>query len=249
MIIDRPQDTKPLRQLWKQAFGDTDAFLDSFFAFGFSPNRCRQLSIDGNVVSALYWFDCSYNGKKIAYLYAVATDKAFRGRGLCPMLMEDTHRHLQSLGYAGALLVPVSESLFRFYEKLGYRTCSTVSEFTCAATGSIAMRSVTAQEYATLRQDFLPPGSVALEGSMLNFLKEQYIFYAGEDFALCAASEGETLIAAELLGNVSAAPGITAALGKRQGRFRTPGAGKPFAMYRSLSCEADMPSYFALALD
>lgn len=249
MIIDKPTSTEPLRQLWKQAFGDTDAFLDSFFAFGFSPDRCRQLSVDGKVVSALYWFDCSFNGKKIAYLYAVATDKAFRDRGLCRLLMEDTHRHLQSLGYAGALLVPVSEKLFCFYEKLGYRTCSAVNEFTCEATGTVELSHITGEDYCVLRQQYLPAGSVDPGGSMVAFLKAQYFFYAGKDFVLCAASEGDTLIVAELLGNTSAAPGIVAMMGKKQGRFRAPGDSKPFAMYRSLAYEADMPSYFALALD
>ena len=57
MIIDNPTNTEPLRRLWKQAFGDTDSFLNSFFTFGFSPDRCRQITVDGNVAAALYWFD------------------------------------------------------------------------------------------------------------------------------------------------------------------------------------------------
>ena len=249
MIIDKPASTESLRQLWKQAFGDTDAFLDSFFTFGFSPNRCRQITIDSKVVAALYWFDCSFNGKKTAYVYAVATDKAFRGRGLCRMLIEDTHRHLQSLGYQGALLVPGSEILFQFYKKLGYRTCSSIREFTCKAAGTVSLQPVTAENYNLLRRKYLPVGSVEPDGSMLAFLKEQYFFYAGENFILAATSEGDTLITTELLGDISAAPAIVAMMGKKQGRFRTHGTDKPFAMYYPLAQELDRPSYFALALD
>ncbi len=249
MIIDKPSNTEPLRQLWKQAFGDTDAFLDSFFTFGFSSNRCRQITIDGKVVAALYWFDCSFGDKKIAYLYAVATDKAFQGRGLCRILMEDTHRHLQSLGYHGAFLVPVSEGLFSLYQKLGYRTCSSVNEFTCKASGTVLLHPVTAEDYNLLRRKYLPAGSVALDGSMLNFLKEQYFFYAGENFILCATAEGNTLIVAELLGDTSVAPSVVAVLGQKKGRFRTPGNEKPFAMYYPFTYSQDKPSYFSLALD
>lgn len=249
MIIDKPASTEPLRQLWKQAFGDTDAFLNNFFTFGFSPNRCRQISIDGNVAAALYWFDCSFNGKKIAYLYAVATDEAYRNRGLCRHLMEDTHRHLRSLGYAGALLVPVSKELFRFYEKLGYRTCSSVKEFTCKAAGTAALRFIAMEDYFLLRKKHLPAGSVEPDGAMLDFLSEQYFFYAGENFVLCATAEGDTLIVAEFLGDASAASGIVAALGKKQGRFRTPGNDTPFTMYFPLTPDLDKPSYFALAMD
>lgn len=249
MIIDTPSSTEPLRQLWKQAFGDPDAFIDTFFACAFSPNRCRQITVDGKVAAALYWFDCTFSGKKIAYLYAVATDKAYRNRGLCRLLMEDTHRHLQSLGYAGTLLVPGSTGLFELYKKLGYRTCSTVREFTCKAAGTVPLRFITAEDYAALRKNYLPADSVEPEASMLTFLKELYFFYAGKDFILCATAEKDTLIVAELLGDTSAAPGIVTMMGKKQGRFRTPGNDKPFAMYYSLSHALDKPSYFALALD
>lgn len=249
MIIDKPTSTEPLRQLWKQAFGDTDSFLDSFFTSGFSPNRCRQITIDGKVVSALYWFDCAFNGKKIAYLYAVATDEAYRDRGLCRLLMEDTHRHLKGLGYAGALLVPGNAGLFAFYKKLGYRTCSSVSEFTCKADGAASLKFITIDDYFHRRKSYLPAGSVEPDGAMLNFLSEQYFFYAGENFVLCATAEKDTLVVSELLGDISAAPGIVAAMGKKQGRFRTPGNDKPFGMYYPLTYGQDKPSYFALALD
>ena len=100
MIINQPQSSHipALRQLWKQAFGDPDAFLDGFFETGFSPDRCRCIMLDQQILAALYWFDCTWNGKKIAYLYAVATDLQYRGNGLCRALMENTHLHLKFLG-------------------------------------------------------------------------------------------------------------------------------------------------------
>ena len=89
MTIDQPSDTQALRRLWKQAFGDSDAFLDSFFSVGYSCDRCRQLSLDSQLAAALYWFDCSFSGKPVAYVYAVATDAAFQGQGLCRALMAE----------------------------------------------------------------------------------------------------------------------------------------------------------------
>ena len=81
MIIDYPAENAipQLRGLWKEAFGDEDAFLDAFFATGFSPDRCRCVTVDGQLAAALYWFDCSWEEKPLAYLYAVATGKAYRG--------------------------------------------------------------------------------------------------------------------------------------------------------------------------
>lgn len=249
MIIDKPANAEPLRQLWKEAFGDTDAFLDSFFSFGFSPERCRQITLDGKVVSALYWFDCSFEDKKVAYLYAVATNKAYQGQGLCRILMEDTHRHLQSLGYDGVLLVPGNEGLFKLYHKLGYRTCSSVKEFTCKAAGTVPIRFIAAEEYLSIRQKYLPVGSIAPGDNMLRFLTEQYFCYAGDNFALCATASGSTLIATEFLGDVSAASGIVSVMGKKEGRFRTIGTEKPFGMYYPLTYHFEKPTYFPFAFD
>lgn len=249
MTIDQPSDTQALRCLWKQAFGDSDAFLDSFFSVGYSCDRCRQLSLDSQLAAALYWFDCSFSGKPVAYVYAVATDAAFQGQGLCRALMADTHRHLQKLGYVGAILVPGAPSLFKFYEKLGYRTCSHMDRFTCQAGTPVPLRPVDAAEYAALRRRFLPPDSVVQEGPLLAFLQTQTAFFAGPDFVCCASLDGDVLTVPEFLGNPASAPGFTAALQARQGHFRTPGKTFPFAMYYPLSNELEAPGYLGLALD
>ena len=251
MTIDAPQDIHipALRQLWKQAFGDSDAFLDGFFSTGYAPERCRILALDGRLAAALYWFDCEWDGHRLAYLYAVATDKAFQGQGFCRALMEDTHRHLRDLDYDGVVLVPGSDNLFRLYEKLGYRTCSTVREFSCpAATEPVALRMLSTDEYAALRRRFLPLGGIIQEKETLVFLQTFADFYAGDNLLLAAYRDGAQLIVSELLGDIHAAGSIVKALGCSDGRFRTPGIGKPFAMFRPLS-DCPAPSYFGLALD
>ena len=249
MIIDRPTSTEPLRLLWKQAFGDSDSYLDTFFRIGYSPERCFQATLEGKTAGALYWFDCQFGDGKIAYLYAVATEEAYRGQGVCRALMEHTHRHLQCLGYSGAILVPGSESLFRFYEKLGYKTCCSISEISCSAGIPVALQEIDSAEYARLRKALLPAGAVAQEGVLLDFLSSQASFYKGNQVLLCAAVEGDKAFIPELLGDTKQAPGIVAALGAREGLFRTPGSHRPFAMYYPLTACREMPAYFAFALD
>lgn len=250
MNIDYPSQaqTDDLRDLWQEAFVDDDAFMDLFYTYGFAPDRCRCVTIDGHVAAALYWFDCQYRGRPLAYLYGVATAKAFRGKGLCRALAENTHQHLKYLGYAGAILVPAGEKLFQMYEKMGYSVCASVSEFVCTAGPTPAqMRQVDAEEYRLLRRQFLPENGVVQEGDNLDFLQTMADFYAGEDFLVCI-SRDEEFFAPELLGNEQAAPGILTALRKNQGHFRGPGGGKPFAMYCPLS-DAPAPGYFGLAFD
>ena len=70
-----------LRRLWRQVFEDPEDFLDLFFGLPGCLDRCCVASRDGKVVSALYWFDCDFRGRKLAYLYGAATDPVYRGRG------------------------------------------------------------------------------------------------------------------------------------------------------------------------
>ena len=239
-----------LRRLWQQAFGDSEETLDAFFSVGFSPNRCCYICDDGVPVSALYWFDCDLAGYKLAYIYAVATEKAHRSRGLARKLMEKAHRLLMQQGYAGAILVPGEESLFSFYEKLGYHTATCISEFSCQAGDTpVALTPVSPEEYAVLRRAYLPKDSVAQESATLSYLATYARFYKGDDFLLAAAQDGDRLLVQELLGNTRAAPGILRALNLPQGNFRAPGAGRPFAMLLPLEKDCPIPTYFGLALD
>lgn len=252
MTIDRPEahQIPGLRALWQQAFNDTDAFLDNFFSTGFASDRCRCVTKDGKVAAALYWFDAEYRSKPVAYLYAVATAEAFRGRGLCHALMEDTHAYLAALGYAGTVLVPGSESLFHFYARMGYRVFSTVGEFFCTASGpAVPLQPISPEEYARLRKALLPENSVIQEGATLTFLQTQADFFAGRGILLAASRNGDTALIPELLGDPANAPGILKTLGAEKGTFRTPGNDRPFAMYRSLTAAPPAKGYFGLALD
>lgn len=239
-----------LRLLWQEAFGDSEETLDSFFATGYSPDRCHYICEDGIPVSALYWFDCELCGYKLAYVYAVATLKSHRGKGLAHRLMEQTHEILKSQGYAGAILVPGEQELFSYYERLGYRAATKAEELSAVATASpVFISRITPAEYATYRRKYLPEGGVLQEGETLSYLATYAKFYKGEDFLLSATKEGETLLVHELLGNTDCCGNILCALACKTGRFRAPGEGRDFAMLLPFGADCPTPSYFGLALD
>ena len=248
MIIDHPNETAGLRQLWKEAFGDSDAFLDIFFTHGYSPRRCRCITEGNTVAAALYWFDCSFSGKKIAYLYAVATALSHRGQGLCRKLMADTHALLARQGYAGAILVPGEESLFDFYATMGYQSIPCADTIRCTpANTPFPVTALSADAYATLRRQLLPKKGVLQEGENLTFLAEICTLYGGDSWVMAASAEGNTLTAMEFLGDTAPIPGILATLNMAHGTFRIPGEA-PFAMYLPFD-GGDAPSYFGLAFD
>ena len=252
MTIDTPKISHApvLRRLMMDTFGESDAFLDLFYSVAYSPERARAAYIDDKLVSALYWFDCECGGDRIAYLYAIATDKAHRGCGAASALIRNTEEHLRALGYSSAILVPQSPSLFSFYENLGFNRATEICEFSVEASKrKVALRELSADEFVTERARFLEDGGIKEDVTLIKLLTDNAKFYTGEDFLLAASRTGDHLVGIELLGARDLAPDILASLGCRTGRFRTPGQGRDFAMYLPLSPTATRPTYFGIALD
>ncbi len=251
MIIDRPtRETIPaLKALWLQAFDDPRVFIDSFFSKGFSYRRCRCVWVDDTLAAALYWFDCQWQDKKLAYLYAVATDRAFRKRGMCRALIADTHNHLESLGYTGCVLVPGSQELFAFYEKLDYRTFCFVKKVCPTPDTPVVARPLDREEYAWLRLAYLPENSVVQDGDTLAFLQTFAQFYQGDNCIFCVSLDGDVAYFQEFLGDTACLPGIIGALKAKKGFVRLPGDDIPFAMYHSLTEDTATPTWFGIPLD
>ncbi len=253
MIIKNPAVSRipELKALWKEAFGDTDRFIDAFFRSAFSEERSLCAIEEDSVAAALYFFDCEFGGKKIAYLYAIATKKEYRGRGYCSTLMEHTHKELKKLGYVGAILVPANKDLFAFYERLGYETSSYIEEFTeTASDKKISVFEIGAEEYAKRRRELLPRGSVIQEAENLRLLELTVRFYAGENFIAAVRLGEKKFSAAEFLGDKSATSDFVYSLGYTEGTFRTYGSAIPFSMYYSFSSEEkEKPSYLGFAFD
>ena len=252
MTIKSPEnnDIPALRQLWKAAFGDADAFLDKFFATGFSFDRCRIITVDGALAAGLYWFDCLWGDKKIAYLYAVATDSAYQNKGLCRALMEDTHCHLRQVGYKGAALVPGNEGLFSLYEKFGYRSfCPMETKEVPNKEPAVSLQEIDADTYNTLRRNFLPADSLLQEGATLCFLATFAKFYQGSNCLFSAYKENRTLFICEYFGQENLLGNIAKATGAEFAVARIPGGDQPSAMYLDFQDEPLLPAYLGIPLN
>ncbi len=244
MQIDRPTPSQlpGLRQLWQEAFGDDDRFLDAFFATGYSPNRCRCVTLDGHLAAAVYWFDCTWQNKRVAYIYALAVRESHRGQGLAHSLMAHVEGLLKRQNYAGVLLVPGTEALFAFYGKMGYISINCAEKITVSPSSPIPVRKIDRAEYDRFRKALLGQNGVFLDSEGCCFLSSCWQLYAGNRWVLAGLDNGTTFFGMELLGDASAAPGILAALGKEKGTFRIPGS-QPFAMYKPLN-SPEIPDYF-----
>ena len=231
------------KALWAAAFGD-DGWIDSFFRTAYRPENTLAIFREGQLAAGLAWMQTSCQGRKLAYLYAVATAPEYRHQGLCRELMVKTQEVLTSRGYDGSVLVPADDGLRRMYAAMGYRNFGGVENLTLPAGAPVPLWEVTPEEYAALRRKYLPVGGIVQEDGAIEYLAESAKLYAGNGFLL-AATEDEPM---ELLGDASQAAGILGALGKDRGTFRLPGA-TPFAMFRPTCDDSWTPAYFGLAFE
>ncbi len=240
-------DIPILKSLWREAFNDSDSFIDNFFNCAYKENRSLILESDNKIASMLYWFDCTFNEKPVAYIYAVATFNEFQKKGLCNALMEALHKHLKALGYIGACLVPSNEHLFNFYGKMGYIKCMYNNEKeVLPEKGIVDFIKISAEEYINLRKNYLPKNCITQNN--ISFLKLQANFFKGDNFLLCARKEKDTLFVLEFWGNKNKQGNIVYCQNAKKGLFRTTGAEKPFAMYLPFE-ETLLPEYLDFAYD
>lgn len=235
------------KALWQQAFGDSSETIDAFFQTAYSPENSHQICKDGALIAVLYWLDWHWGENKIAYIYAVATDKAFRKQGYGRALMEQTHGILQDRGYAGAIVVPAEPGLVNMYEKLGYRTFCYGKNREIFPAEPCATEKISWEQYAEIRKAHLPdalqPGD-----RVYAYLAAFAEFYRTEKSLFCVARQESTLYFQEFLGEKAELPGVIASLGAEKGIVTLADEKTPFAMMYGFA-DNPMPDYFSLPLD
>ena len=113
-----------LVELWKQCFDDTDEAVAYFFAHRFQPENCAVCIVEHRVVSAIHLLSAALQlqGRRVPvyYIYAAATLPQYRGRGYMAELIRDIDMGISPGERAFSVLLPASESLYGYYQKLGY---------------------------------------------------------------------------------------------------------------------------------
>ncbi len=236
------------RALYENAFGcEPRDWNDALFRLAF-PRYLRVIKEGDKPVSMLFSIPYPVQmGDMLLparYMYAVATDPAYRGRGLATHLIGEEIARGEPV-----FLRPSSESLFGFYEKAGLAPLSPVRtlEGEAAIDACEGLRHLSPAEYLAARERFLkPPFAVPNEDFLaLGFLYGGALALEGE-FAALWERHGEKIYFKEWLGNRDFAPRAAAFLGGKHYRLRTPcEGGEPFGVGANLPRELA----FLIALD
>lgn len=229
-----------VRSLYEGAFAGEDArFTDALFRAYF-PHALRTIEADGKPVSML--FSIPYPvviGERVLdarYLYGVATDPAYRGRGYAKALIEREAREHP------VFLRPMSEGLFAFYRGAGLCPFSPIatSEGTArAATGLAAPQALTAEAYLALRDGRAPHAHCRMTEQFLGVATTTGGMLSCGDAIALYDREGDTVLFKEWWGDTAIAPHVAAALGATRYTLRVPdGRGTPFGVMQGLPQDA-----------
>lgn len=120
----KPEMLLALKAIWKECFGDTDEYIDFYYANRF---RCENTLVwldNGTPVAMLTLLPAKLKQGgvfvDVQYIYAVATLTAWQGKGISSKLLEYANQLIKNRGEALSLLVPAEAELFAFYKKRGY---------------------------------------------------------------------------------------------------------------------------------
>lgn len=112
--------------LWAEAFGDDKKYIEIFLAFQIKDRFSYIVSEEGVVIGMSHVFPCEVHtleeDYKFAYIYAVATRSSHRKQGIAKEMMRFIEEDLRGQNYHGIFLFPADDSLFSYYQKIGFQT-------------------------------------------------------------------------------------------------------------------------------
>lgn len=189
------EDIPQLRLLWKEVFGDSDAFLDLYFKQMFVPEQC-VLSVEGvQLVAAMQLLPYNarikgkiYHGR---YIFAVMTSPTHRKQGhmqaMFDFVFENINRELISFLF----LIPQENYLFDVYAKFGFEASFKQTIF-CPTELLLSENIFTPsafQAYSYYFQYFSKQDGVLLNEAQFEFVCDSLSLEGGELFAISSHSE------------------------------------------------------------
>ena len=183
-----PADLEGICALWQEAFEDSEQAVRFFFQF-FPQCVSYVAEEDGKIVSMVHALPQVLSpDTPAAYIYAVATLRSCRGKGLCRKLMAFAEEDLKRRGFGCCVLRPGEQSLFAFYRELGYHTAFTRRRIPFSGGTPIAV-----SEYLARRAELLREPHMVYDAQTLSYAQKVYglTFYRTEG-GIAAASPDYT---------------------------------------------------------
>ncbi|MDD3164666.1 MAG: GNAT family N-acetyltransferase [Oscillospiraceae bacterium] len=257
-------DIPAMTRLWQQAFGDDPDTIALFFRDCFSPRRMLIMR-RGAALAAMAAVFCvelvaaNGNGAPCWYLYAVATERRFRGEGLATALLEQANIRARAAGARCAMVVPGEPGLRAFYADRGYRSWSHRAVHPVTALTKTPVAHLDAAAYGALREQLLRGVAHVRFGA--DFLQLQHDFLRANGGFLaswqcsgqrcCAVVDrcGGAAVVREVLPFTTALPQAVAGAAGMDATLYGPGDAAVFSMLHDAENAAPACGYLGLGLE
>lgn len=120
----KKQDVSGLKQLWKESFGDEDAYIDSFFEMLYQDQHVLLEEEDGILKGASFFLPgrifTNTGWQDIRYVYALAVTSEYRGKKIATRLLNEAGKR-----YGTPLITEPADTALadKFYQPYGFQKC------------------------------------------------------------------------------------------------------------------------------
>lgn len=204
---DKKMQTAALA-LWQRVFGDPPEMISAFFACAPFDHACFMAVSEDTLAGMLFSlpavFRMGSSAYESRYIYAVATDPAFRGQGVMTALEKYACKTAEKEKVQFLALVPANRRLFSMYQKLGYQTYffHGTEQIPRRLNPKAELSSCEAEDFIDLREKYLSLHSASFElcPALCRFRYEDFLRSGGE-ILLAHTACGSGYLAFEQDGN------------------------------------------------
>ncbi len=133
-----------LVSLWQEVFLDDEEYIRLLFRKLYYEIECFAFEDEGKIVASLYLLkgEIKYNDKTYfgRYLYAAATKKQYRKKGIMSKLINEAVEYTKENGLDFICLLPANDKLYDYYFKFGFK--SSMYKYVKKATGTSTSREI-----------------------------------------------------------------------------------------------------------
>ena len=220
-------DAPDIIDIWSRSFGDPPEFIAALLQEADLLTRALCAETEGRVKSAIFAFEgLSLGGRSAAYLYALCTDPAARGRGMGRAVISAMVQHCFDRGSEVVFFSPANDDLAAWYERiLGTKPMASYADTPQPLTDSDAVCTpLSAAEYLALRQS-----TIGVTEQLLCAQSVLHRFFGGGFFRVeldgvtalaCSEPRENSLLVRELLCPELLRSAVCSALARRFGRSR-----------------------------
>ena len=118
------KDTAEIIRLWQSAFLDDETYISHFLDYAFAKTQILIIKNDDKILSMLTLIPAvmKNDSKSFSsyYIYSVATDENYRGKGYCKKLLSYAEDIAKQQNISALFLISETDDLIDFYKKLGF---------------------------------------------------------------------------------------------------------------------------------